>query len=416
MFDQAFTVKTISKVIRKSDFIKHTDLYDDIEKEKIIKSAVINSQKGFSSTSKLIKNKKLGKFIIKPAKFSDELILRKVSENIKKITGVKQKNRNEIVKNLISFLKEGVPYRVYKLDIKSFYESVDLVSVIDKLKRDNVLSNTTTKCAETFFAATQANGIKGLPRGVQLSATLAELVLRDFDKLQNGSSDIYFYSRFVDDIIIISSSSEDPNVFLGLLKKRLLPLGLSLNPKKQYLKKVVLINKNLTGILCDFSYLGYQFSVSNPSSSNNYKSISRDVMVDIAPKKVKRIKTRVVKSFLSYIDTHDYILLSDRLKVLTGNYSLVDRKTAMKRKTGIYYNYNHVSPESSSALKELDSFLQTALLSNKGRVYSKTNALLSKNEKRNLLKLTFSNGFKNKVFFDFNQWRLSEIMGCWKYE
>ena len=54
-----------------------------------------------------------------------DLVLRKLYNNIKRIYGVKQSNRNQIVKQMISLLNEGVPKWVIRLDIKHFYESID---------------------------------------------------------------------------------------------------------------------------------------------------------------------------------------------------------------------------------------------------------------------------------------------------
>lgn len=417
MFDQAFNKTTISNLIRNSDFDKHSALYNEDDKNDIINNAVNKSKVGFNDPNDFILNIKGGMNLLKTVHFYDELVLRKASGNLKKLTSVKQNNRNIIVNNLITFLKEGVEYRLYKLDIKSFYESISTEYISEKINQDIYLSNATKKCIGTFLKISSDIGISGIARGIQLSATLAELSLRNFDRLHIRNQSIFFYSRFVDDIIFITSSSENKTTFLKEIKLHLSPLGLRLNQHKQYIQKVDRINKNLLGTLCDFNYLGYTFKVNNqPIPGQSIKSTYRNINIDIAPKKVKRIKTRIVLSLLSYIDSPDNSLLRDRLKILTSNYSIIDRTTGLKRKAGIYYNYNHVNQFSSGALEELDTFLRRSLLSNKGKIYSIVNPIIPMNIRKKLLKLTFSNGFKNKVFFDFNQYRMSEIMRCWKYE
>lgn len=62
-----------------------------------------------------------------------DLVLRKLYNNIKRIYGVKQSNRNQIIKQMISLLKEETPKWVIRLDIKHFYESIDLNRLIDVL-------------------------------------------------------------------------------------------------------------------------------------------------------------------------------------------------------------------------------------------------------------------------------------------
>lgn len=415
MFDQAFNKNTIGKLIRKSDFDRHAYLYDAGEKENIVSMAVEKAQSGFTEPTHFIINIKKGKKLLKPANLHEDLVLRKISENIRKITTVKQSDRNTIVKNLVSFLKEGVVYRIYKLDIKEFYESLSTSYINEKIRKDIYISNTTKDCIVSFLQETKNIGIRGLPRGIQLSATLAELALRKFDKKNCENQYVFFYSRFVDDIIFITSGSEDKNNFIGEIEKNIAPLGLKLNTTKKYDKKINLAHKNTTDILCDFNYLGYNFQVKNDSSGPS-KSTFREVKIDIAEKKVKRIKTKVVKSLLDYLASPDIDLLTDRIKIITGNYSLVDRKTGIKRKTGIYYNYNHVNQVSSGELKRLDKFLRMSLLSNNGKVFSRITAAIPFKERKKLLKLTFTNGFKAKTLFDFNQHRMTEIMRCWKYE
>lgn len=159
--------------------------------------------------------------------------------------------------------------------------------------------------------------------------------MRDFDNFYRTNQNIYFYSRFVDDIIIITSGYEDKSIFIEDLEKNLKPLQLSLNTKKQYNKKVERTNKSINSTVCSFDYLGYNFKVSNPPSSsknNKEKHPFRKIKIDIAEKKVKKIKTRIILSLLSYIETGDFDTLHSRLKLLTGNYSLVDRKQELKGK------------------------------------------------------------------------------------
>jgi len=102
--------------------------------------------------------------------------------------------------------------------------------------------------------------------------------------------------------------------------------------------------------------------------------------------------------------------------LITGNYSLIDRKSGVKRKAGIFYSYKHVSIESSSSLINLDIFLKKAILSRNGKISNEVNNILSVSERRKLLKLSFNNGFTKKTFFHFSQQRLTEIMQCWAYE
>src|SRR6185437_14507468 len=53
------------------------------------------------------------------------MTLRKIALNILRKSRIRQPDRQSIVANLKSLLTEGVPFRLYRLDIRSFYESLD---------------------------------------------------------------------------------------------------------------------------------------------------------------------------------------------------------------------------------------------------------------------------------------------------
>ncbi|XOF33602.1 MAG: antiviral reverse transcriptase Drt3a [Candidatus Electrothrix sp. YB6] len=415
MFDQSFTYKTISSLITKSDFAKNPDLIDKNYKSQIVNSCIEKSLIGFTSSIDVAVNQFKGKPVYKVKLLQDELLLRKASENIKRITSVKQQDRDSIVNNLICFLREGVSYNIYKLDIKSFYESIDTVEMLKNMKNDITISKPTIRVIETILKNIDGSGLKGLPRGLQLSATLSELIMRKFDNYCQKHNDIFFFSRYVDDIIIITSALEEESEFINNLETKIYR-GLKFNSKKTDIINIPVVNKNDAEKEFEkFKYLGYEFTIKNPSKKN-IREKYRDVFIDISSKKVKKIKTRIIRAFLSFCENKDYDLLKDRIKLITGNYSIIDRKSGVKRKAGIFYSYNHVSIETSSSIKDLDIFLKKALLSRNNKISNEVNNILSLSERRRLLKISFSNGFKRKVFFHFPQQRLAKIMQCWAYE
>jgi len=218
MFDQSFTYKTISNLIRKSDFAKNPDLIDKDFKSQIVNRCIENALTGFTENIDITKNFFNGKLVCKIKLLQDELLLRKESENIKRLTSVKQQDRDSIVNNLICFLNEGVSYKIYKLDIKSFYESIDTVEMLQKMKKDIAISKPTIRTIETLLNNIDGFGLKGLPRGLQLSATLSELIMRKFDNYCQNHNNIFYYSRYVDDIIIITSALEKQSEFIKSLE------------------------------------------------------------------------------------------------------------------------------------------------------------------------------------------------------
>ena len=56
--------------------------------------------------------------------------------------------------------------------------------------------------------------------------------------------------------------------------------------------------------------------------------------------KIKKIKNRIIRSLTQFVKTGDFALLENRLKFLTGNYSIKKREKTNDLKAGIYYNYS----------------------------------------------------------------------------
>jgi hypothetical protein len=181
-------------------------------------------------------------------------------------------------------------------------------------------------------------GKSGVPRGMNISATMSELYMRKFDRWVRSYDSVYYYARFVDDIIIFSNSLPDSLKLISSLNSQLKDLaeGLTINYNKTELfdgktienldiengKKLIKKHK--------LDYLGYAFKVENGRSKN------RKLIVSIAEKKVTKIKTRVVKAFLDFSKNKNFGLLEKRVHFLTGNYSIRKSEEGNSLRAGIY--------------------------------------------------------------------------------
>ena len=189
------------------------------------------------------------------------MVARHIASNVKRITGAKQDNRQFIVECLRSLLGEGIPYRAYRLDIASFYESVDVSKVLESLKSSEGFSGQSASALASFFQELDRLGIEGVPRGLGLSATLAEYFLREFDETVSNLSEVWFFARFVDDIFIITSGKEVQAEFETELQDAL-PKGLQFNGAKQRIMTFSPFVRGQIGAQHKFSYLGYEFEIS----------------------------------------------------------------------------------------------------------------------------------------------------------
>ena len=111
-------------------------------------------------------------------------------------------------------------------------------------------------------------GGTGVPRGLALSAILSNLMMQVFDKSIQSHEETFYYSRYVDDIVIVTSARETAERFVAQVKNSL-PRGLGLNPNKRQIvdaegrvKPSKSSDPKIT--LFEFDYLGYRFLISEP--------------------------------------------------------------------------------------------------------------------------------------------------------
>lgn len=399
MLNQNFSKNELLKVIKKGDKRKYNLWDNSLDKELKLNeySNKINSN-NFKITN-IVQQKRKGKpvFIIDPKKGgTDYLALKKADKNLRRIYQVKQADRYQIVNQIKIILDDKMPMHLLKLDIKDFYESIDPYQILNELKMDQLLSHKTYKIIESVF---QNHLIKnsGLPRGLPISATLSEIFMKKIDLQIKKTDEIYYYSRFVDDIIIITFSNK--NIIFDTIKKKLNSISLTLNNLKQ--KEIDLIEdiNSENGI---FNYLGYQFKLEKKKSE-----------ISIAPQKIDKIKKRIIKSFLDYFRNNNFKLLKNRIKFLTGNCAIQKNENGFLM-TGLHYTYpliNNYKP-----LKELDTFTYSLLKINKSRISKKIKETLNNSEIDTLLKYSFLNGYKNIIKYSFTKTEILKITTCWKYE
>lgn len=420
MYDQSFSKKTLARVLQKHDFNHVPISARDVYREELLDRALASALSNFNSPNLPLSVFQLfKKNVYQLPKIEDELVARKLTQNLKRFVIPPKEGRTQIVSNLALLLSEGVPYRVYRLDVRSFYESFDRSEVVGALNQLQRLSPQSKNLIEILLKSHAEMGGTGVPRGLSLSAILSDLLMHGFDLLIQSHEDTFYYSRYVDDIIIVTSTRETPDRFIADVKKAL-PTGLGLNPNKRQIvdakDRVAPVKPfNSSSAKHKFDYLGYSFLICDPVKQNNKPKngeYHRDVTVDIGPSKVKKIKTRIVRSFLDFSCNGDWSLLQDRIAFLTQNFSVHNPKAGEKKLAGIFHSYPLLTNE-AIALQELDRFLRNAVLSKNGRSISKSSALLNAPQRRQLLKYSFVRGHANKTFVHFHSTRISDIQNCW---
>ena len=308
---------------------------------------------------------------------------------------------------------------VVRRDIKSFYENVHTHELQDKLTQDTRTPRQVKLYLDKFFAQHCASSI-GLPRGVGLSAILAELYMQEFDQDVRRIDGVYRYYRYCDDILLFLTHIPE-NLDLALAK--ILPEGMAFNLSKSRDHHIATTD----GVPDEIEYLGYRFRVSDSTKGK----FSRNVDVGIADAKIRRLKSRVLATFMRYTTDHNFPMLRDRIRYLFSNY-IVHRNSNAQRsashvRSGIYYNYklcglygikystdSKLYPPSLSELKAVDAFYHSLLTGPSSKFAPFLARQLTPPQLQELKKISAHKGHMLRMLVRFDPKDVAEIKRAWK--
>jgi hypothetical protein len=378
--------------------------YEDIEHEiDLLEKTIIEDKYSLQELHKYADRK--GKTIYKVSNYRDLLVLRKIDYDLRKSYKIKFTSRNMIVRQLKSLLSENVPMTIIKIDIQSLFENVYYKTTLYKIKDDGLISYDDCIVLSTLYGHLQNYQYHGLPRGICVSSTLAEIELRKLDAFIATLNEVYYSARYVDDIIIIAFDKDN---ILDRIKDYLNSLHLSVNTDKFTIIYKQNRRNGLNSIINKLDFLGYSFDIPNQTSSSNQK-----IEVGIEKRKINKIKTKIINALLDFRKNNDYTKLKDRLLFLTSNFTVKIRINVKNLMAGIYYNYQLLEGESSiNQLRALDRFMTRAIHSN-----SSSFGLLNKlslEQKTELSKYSFYMGFKSKRKQDLTSADINRITEGWR--
>lgn len=408
MLNQSFEEKTLLRLTRKQEIIKfrlgrNTDEY--IKSLSTIAEKINSESFTFSSLSNFKKNDRT---IFKVNTSEEFFALKKISDNLKRLYRVNYLSKDEIVNQVINIISDTSAYRIVRLDVKDFFESINLEKCLEKINTDSLLSITCLNKLKELKRSLPPD-FQGLPRGLNISSVLSEIFMEDLDRQIRTNPNIYFYARYVDDIIIIT---HDEKIEIKYFKNIFNNNHLSIN-SKSFLIDIPAIGTESCSRR--FNFLGYCFSI------NSDKNIDvRNIEIDISSKKIKKIKTRIVKSILSFSNNSDTDLLTKRIQFLTGNYNVYidnSRKKSyseddsLNLKGGIYYNNKFIN--TTVSLLELNKYLRSIIFCTKNNYIGIAVRKLSHVHKRNLLSHCFISGHNKAITHRFNEKDIKDIRDCW---
>lgn len=193
-----------------------------------------------------------------------------------KTRGDRNKSCADVVKNVESAARrilrlrsQGLVY-TFETDIQRFFPSIDRGRLLQSLREvlpDDSLLELIDKSINTEVANAsdiEARGLSecwdaelGVPQGAVLSPLLANLYLAEFDEAINASG--FSLVRYVDDLVIPTSSKAEAERAFHECKETLAKLGLSIHELNQKNEKGK-IKTRVLGEYQSFEFLGLRFN------------------------------------------------------------------------------------------------------------------------------------------------------------
>ncbi|KEK29872.1 antiviral reverse transcriptase Drt3a [Shewanella xiamenensis] len=391
MLKQAFDKEQVSKVMQPTDVWKWQLLKKYGGVDNAISHILASWKQTSLNLSPLTSGRAKGKSTFHFANIEDHFAVRLLDRFIRRVYKIRQSDRNRIVKQLISVLKDSGEHHVLRLDIKDCYESIKMKSLIEKIENDLILAPECIRLLKSISNDLIKNhSMEGLPRGLCISPTLAELYLEILDKKISSIPEVIYSARYVDDIIIIIPKIKKDSI-LTIIEEKIHEMNLSINTEscKYYSEN----SKN-----ANFEFLGYAISVSETNNKPNSVSIT------ISKSKLNKIKSRIAKSFSSYKHDANISLLKRRLEYISM-LKVVKEGVNGNLFAGIALNYKYVTDE-FKCLKPLDGFLSNQINHHRYSINPTDKARINKiSIYANVTKLKIGNFTKSKT---------SEIMQVWK--
>ena len=191
------------------------------------------------------KNHTNKKRVVYSYKFNEMIVLKYIAFNLYKYDYLFENNlysfrKNKSVKQAIYKLSKTRNLKNmygYKVDIKNYFNSVDISILINNLKKDikdqdllniivSILTNKKVSINNTIIEED-----KGIMAGIPLSAFLANYFIKDIDLYFKNEKVLYL--RYSDDIILFCNTKEDLIKYSNKLKELLVSYNLQVNPDKE---------------------------------------------------------------------------------------------------------------------------------------------------------------------------------------
>lgn len=338
-----------------------------------------------------------------PRTWEDKLLIRHVNRKLRLALKVALPNRHTITAQIAKLLQSDAPLRIIRTDIRKFFDSVDVEETLQSILISGYLRQREEDVLQSVHNEWGHVSKKGLPWGIPLSSTFAELALRDFDHTVVRIPGVLYFRRFVDDIIIIAPAKAE--ISLKQLEEAL-PSGLKFSPDKTD----DIVESTSTNNKCQnvFDYLGYHFERTLLKRKNSY---TPQVEISISERKIERLAKRIELVAHEFRKERSLRNLTGRIRMLTGNYLISKAGHPKPIPVGIYFNYPMIN--NFEGLDRLDRALHRQLIAL--RIYIRQHGYPT-SRVRPLMKYSFRIGHNRRIKHRFSVADLQQFRAAWAYD
>lgn len=392
--ENSYDATELRRQLRKGDFWKYK--IDPHQVENIIDTISTDFVLSKFDVQSINRQFFRGKSVYIMVDLYDVVTIRRTNEILKKTIKYYTPTREDEIKQLWEIIKtEGKRSWIFRTDIVSFFENLSFDSISSRMMSEGIICPSTYMHLKSISKRLQHDGYKGLPRGLPVSSSMMEFAMIDFDRSVRKMEKCIYYSRYVDDILVVTSD-EVTNIKEKI--EKLLPFDMSLNLNKTQYEKLE-SNKRI-------DFLGFSFPLIQPFEAS------------ISARKINKIKKRIVLSIRKFLNyDHNFKLLIERLQFLTGITSLCMASRKKQIAVGFRYQYSLCNESVIMVqLKQLDTFLRSILASKRYSLAKKMRNKVSNEQYNNLCRISFSAGYEHCMTHRRNRLRISKIKDAWHYE
>lgn len=245
-----------------------------------------------------------------PSLSTESVVCQYLKRQLDKVFHINYASRSKIINvlfNILPVIKDMNDFIIVRADFKSFFDRVLTRHVYNQYICASLMNRSDKEMLKRYVVQ-----FKYCYAGLCLSNGLTEIICRDFDeriKAKLSANGLFFYERYVDDILIIMNKYISQSQFLENINAVIkdvfgeCPVELNMSPGKfSYISR-----RNLSTVQ-EFNFLGYEYQIRQDTIN---KKIC--ILYGISEKKRKKYTGIIERAFIQYKQDPPFMMYTDRM-------------------------------------------------------------------------------------------------------